>query len=144
MTDVKGMRELQRQFNRMGSFPQKNLTVAVRKGSKIVLNEARKNAPIDTGNLKRGVKMYAEKSRKGKKVFDIRMDRKMNDIFVKESENGKRSYYPASQEYGFMAKDGSYIPGFNYMHKAMQAKHKESEDTIVKELWNEIFKVVSR
>ena len=29
------------------------------------------------------------------------MDEKMNDTFVKMIKNGKRYYYPASQEYGF-------------------------------------------
>jgi hypothetical protein len=127
----------------MGRFPQKNLTRAVRKGSKLVLQEAQKNAPIDSGDLKRGVKMYAEKNRKGKKVFDIRMDRKMNNVFQKTNDQGEIiAYYPASQEYGFMAKDGSYIPGYRFMRGAMETKKQESEKKIVDELWNEIDEVL--
>src|SRR5690606_13918960 len=87
---------------------------------------AKRNAPVDEGNLKRGIILKRERARNNAKaVYQITIDPKMNDVFVKMSSqskdskgNAKRSYYPASQEYGYMTKNGRYIPGYRYMRRA--------------------------
>jgi hypothetical protein len=73
-----------------------------------------------------------EKTRiRGKKVFDITFDSSMNDIFVKESKTGKRAYYPASMEYGFMKKDGGYVPGFHFLRNALTENKSAIESKVV-------------
>ena len=75
-------------------------------------------APKKTGALRSGIvaSPAAERSAvPGKIVHDIYMDEGMNDTFVKYSLDGKRYYYPASQEYGFRLKNGGYKPGRYYM-----------------------------
>lgn len=65
----------------------------------------RSNAPYLHGNLRRGIvpSPTAEKSASPYKVvYDVYWDERMNPIFVKKSKSGRRYYYPASQEYGFM------------------------------------------
>lgn len=78
----------------------------------------RSAAPSKTGALRRGIvaSPAAEATAApGKIVYDIYMDEKMNDTFVKRNRTGKRYYYPSSQEYGFRLKNGGYKPGLYYM-----------------------------
>lgn len=61
-------------------------------------------APRKSGDLIRGIvpSPWEENSAyPGKIVRQVYMDSGMNDTFVKVAYNGKRYYYPASQEYGF-------------------------------------------
>ena len=91
------------------------------------MKEVKRTAPVDTGDLKRGLKFKAEKSRKkGKKVYQITFSADMNDIFQKKNAEGKiTGYYPVSMEYGYFAKNGRYIPGYRFMRKS--AENKESD-----------------
>ncbi|MHC1696452.1 MAG: hypothetical protein AB9835_14535 [Eubacteriales bacterium] len=101
--------------------------------------------------------MKPEKTtKKGKKVFDVRMDPSMNDIYAKEHtasanasavRNGKkkqgdktRAYYPASQEFGFFAKNGRYIPGYHFMRDGATETAPEAEGKIITELTKNIDK----
>ena len=93
---------------------------AAQKGSNIAGKAIRAAAPVgETGQLKKGFKKKAEKSKfKGKFVYDYAMDSAKNDIFRKQIKNpgilgGKSTtaYYPASIEYGFLAK----APGAGYV-----------------------------
>lgn len=64
----------------------------------------RTNAPRKSGDLISGIvpSPWEENSAyPGKIVRQVFMDAGMNDTFVKITKNGKRYYYPASQEYGF-------------------------------------------
>jgi hypothetical protein len=99
----------------------------------IALKDARANAPYETGALKEGIVMKGERSRqKGKKVYRIVFDRAMNKIFQKQNKEGKiTGYYPVSQEYGFFAKNGRYIPGFRFISDSLTDNVKNIEKTIV-------------
>ena len=64
----------------------------------------RTNAPKKSGDLIEGIipSPWEENSAyPGKIVRQVYMDAGMNDTFVKVAKNGKRYYYPASQEFGF-------------------------------------------
>ena len=64
----------------------------------------RTNAPRKSGDLIKGIvpSPWEENSAyPGKIVRQVYMDAGMNDTFVKVTKNGKRYYYPASQEFGF-------------------------------------------
>ena len=72
-----------------------------------VVLAARSLAPKRTGALRVGIvgSPWEEKSKRPNKVArQVYFDEKMNDVFVKIGKNGKRYYYPASQEYGFLKK----------------------------------------
>lgn len=114
----------------MEQVPQKCVTRAAGKGATVVRRAIRNQAPVDTGDLKRGIIRKGERSRKkGKKVYDMMFDPAMNDVFQKPIKNpgaagGKnpKGYYPASMEYGFLtrSKGGgySYVPGYHFMRDA--------------------------
>jgi HK97 gp10 family phage protein len=141
-SEIRGMKELERTIKQLGQLPQKCVTKASRKGATVVLKAAKANAPVDEGNLKKGIVLKGERSRiKGKKVYQVTFDRNMNDVFVKESEEGKRSYYPASQEFGFMTRNGGYVPGYRYLRQSIDGKKVEVEKTTVDVLAQEIDKL---
>jgi HK97 gp10 family phage protein len=118
---ITGMDKLKKDLKKLGKVPQKHVTAAARKGMNIVLRDSKANAPYDTGMLKKGMKLSGERSKvKGKKVFRVIFDSSMNDVFQKKNKQGQvTGYYPISQEYGFFAKNGRYIPGYRFIHDSL-------------------------
>lgn len=141
---IEGMKELKKSIKKLGQVPQKCVTPAARKGMNIALKSAKVNAPEDTGELKKGMKLVGERARvKGKKVYQVVFDRAKNDIFQKKNAQGKViGYYPASQEYGFFTKNGRYIPGYHFMKKAMEDNNRAIEKKIVDEMSKNIDKAL--
>lgn len=137
---ITGMKELQKSLKELGKTPQKHVTSSVKKGMNIILRSARANAPYDTGQLKKGIISVGEKSdTKGKKVYRLVYDRKMNSIFQKPNKEGKiTGYYPVSQEYGFFAKNGRYIPGYRFIHGSFSEKAEAAESKIITEMKKKI------
>ncbi len=143
-TKIEGMKELERSIKRLGQLPQSCVTKASRKGALIALRAAKANAPVDTGDLRRGLVLKGERTKvKGKKVYQVTPDPKMNSVFVKLSKSGKRAYYPASQEFGFRTRGGGYTPGYNYLKKSLDNSG-AIEQTIVDVLSKEIDKELSK
>lgn len=131
--ELEGMDQLQRNLKKLGNVPQKHVTASARKGMNIVLKGAKANAPYDTGMLKKGMKLAGEKSKhKGKKVYDIIFDPAMNDVFQKKNKQGEViGYYPISQEYGYFAKNGRYIPGYRFIHGSLEENAEKMGKAIV-------------
>jgi hypothetical protein len=142
-TKIEGMPELERTIKRLGQLPQKCVTKAARKGANIPLKAAKKGGWIDqSGEMRKGIILKGEKTKiKGKKVYQAVMDPAKNDIFAKYSKGGKRAYYPASQEYGFKARNGKYIPGFNFFKDAIVNNSIKIEKEVVGVLSKEIDKL---
>lgn len=142
--DTDDIRGLELAAKAIGGVAKKQLTPAVRKAMKPVLQAAREAAPVDTRALKRGIILKGERSKYPlKKVFQVTMDRKKNDVFVKGLDadgGGKRAYYPASQEYGFLKKSGGKVPGKHFLQKAAEQQEDQLPDTIVDNLISEIQK----
>lgn len=130
---VEGIEELNRSLKKLGKVPQKHVTSSSKKGMNIALKDSRANAPYDTGMLKKGIILAGERSVvKGKKVYRVVFDRSMNDVFQKKNADGKvTGYYPVSQEYGFFAKNGRYIPGYRFISDSLTENTAKIEKTIV-------------
>ena len=137
---VEGMKELERSLKKLGKVPQKHVTASAKKGMNISLKDSRANAPYDTGMLKKGIVLKGERSRyKGKKVYRVVFDRAMNDVFQKKNKEGKvTGYYPVSQEYGYFAKNGRYIPGYRFIHDSLTDNVSKIGKTIVSEMKKKI------
>lgn len=144
--EIEGMKELQKNIKKLGKVPQKHVTASSRKAMNIVLKESRANAPVDTGQLKKGMKLKGEKAKvKGKKIYRIIFDPAMNDVFQKKNKEGKViGYYPVSQEYGFFAKNGRYIPGYRFIHDALADNTQKVEKTIVTTMKQKIDKEIAK
>lgn len=137
---IEGMKELERSMKKLGNVPQKHVTSSSRKAMNIVLKDSRASAPVDTGALKKGMKLKGERSRaKAKKVYQVAFNEKMNDVFQTKDKDGKiNGYYPVSQEYGFFAKDGRYIPGYRFIRDSFNSNVRGIEKTIVTEMKKKI------
>ncbi len=139
---IEGMKELEKTIRKLGKLPQKCVTKAAKKGAQIALKAAKQKAPFLTGALEEGIILKAEKTKKkGKKVYQVTMNPAMNDVFVKTTKDGKRYYYPASQEYGFITKNGGYVPGFHYLRDSLVDNKERIEKTVVDVLAKEIDKL---
>lgn len=139
---IQGMNELQKTIKTLGKLPQKCVTTASKKGATIGLKAVKANAPVDEGELKKGIVLKGERSKaKGKKVYQVTLDKNKNDVFAKESKAGKRSYYPASQEYGFQTVNGKYIPGYQYMKQSADGNDRTIKGTMIETLSKEIDKL---
>jgi len=144
-SDITGMKELERAFRELGKVPQTTATKSARAGASIALKAAKANAPEDTGELKRGIILKRERRTKlGKAVYDVMMDPAMNDVFVKISKDGKRAYYPASQEYGFLTVDGGYVPGYHFLRRAITEHDAEIERKILDATAQEVEKALRK
>lgn len=155
---VDGLKELQRSMQQLEKVPQKHITTSVKQAMSIVLKDAKAKAPEDEGYLKKGIIRVAEKTKKERKVYRLVFDKKMNNIFQKTAkstttmykyrgynrktkdfhETSKTSYYPVSQEYGYFAKNGRYIPGFMFGHKALKNNVPKVERMIIGNLKSRI------
>jgi len=139
---IEGMKELEKLIKELGKLPQKTVNKAAISGATIALKSARENAPKDKGELEQGIILKAERNKApGKKVYQITMDKSKNDIFVKESKDGNRAYYPASQEYGFLTRDGGYVQGEHFMRNSIDDNATQIEKKIVDKLTAEIDKL---
>lgn len=140
---------------RVGGVPQKAVTKGTSKGLTVLRRSVRSKVPVDTGSLKKGLQRKSERSRtKGKKVYELRMDPAMNDIFQKPVKNpgeagskntrGGHAYYPASQEYGFLtrSKGGglSYVPGYHFLREGAEESRGSVEHTVIETVMKEVEK----
>mgnify|MGYP001392164245 FL=1 len=140
--EIEGMKELEKTIRKLGKLPQKCVTKAAKKGAQIALKAAKQKAPFLTGALEEGIILKAEKTKKkGKKVYQVTMNPAMNDVFVKTTKDGKRYYYPASQEYGFITKNGGYVPGYHFLRDSLVDNKERIEKTVVDVLAKEIDKL---
>lgn len=140
--DISDLRRLEGEIKALGGVPQRCVTKAARKGANVILKAARKNAPKKTGNLRRGMKLKGEKSRiKGKKVYQVTFRADMNEIFQKKNKEGKIvGYYPVSQEYGFIKRNGEYKPGKRYMKQAAEEHGGTASGMMIQVLSEEVDK----
>jgi HK97 gp10 family phage protein len=142
---LEGMDKIVGDMRKLGKVPQGAVTKSARAGGKIAYKAAKAEAPIDEGYLKQGLILKAEKRTKmGKRVFGIRFNPSMNSRFVKISKAGKRSYYPASQEWGFQHVFAGYIPGYRYLKRAIDDNKKSIEDAMLDVLGKELDKALRK
>ena len=138
---VEGIGEVIKLFKEIDlKTSRKALTKGTKEGVKIARNDARKNAPVDTGTLKKSIKQKAEKYKKGKRVYRLGF---VGEGLVKVSAEGKRAFYPASQEYGFMTRDGNKIipPTAGFLRGAIDNNREAIKKTMIKTMIEELRKV---
>ena len=93
--------ELTQTLEKVDKLPKKLVTKAARKGALTVIRQTRAEAPRKTGTLKKALYLKREKTRRSKIKAVYEVTFKPGTELSKTSKSGKRSYYPASQEYGF-------------------------------------------
>jgi hypothetical protein len=156
---VEGVRELETQLNNLGkNFPKAKIRQAANKGANLPLREARKNAPRETGALKKGIikveeKRWKQLKRLKKAVFQIYFDAAKNEIFRKPIDPDKQgsrggqtripfAYYPISLEYGFHYAEGKRTRPLHFIKNAVESKQEETIHVVVDSLLDSIDKIV--
>lgn len=107
---------------------------SVRQSADGLLFATRQAAPARSGDLRSGIIRLPDQEKTifpRKVVYDIVIDRHMNDTFVKYTRSGKRYYYPASQEYGFRIGSGKRVPGLYYMRNTAMAYYVNHIENVV-------------
>lgn len=127
---ILGDKKLTASFNKLALKTQKKFTrKALRAGAKVVQQEYKARVPVDTGRLKRGIKVRAGKrSRRG---ISINIETPTRDKLGIEADDPY--YYPAIIEYG-----GGATPAYAPGRKALKAKEREAMQVIGRELWKQM------
>ena len=139
---------------KLGGVPQRCVTKAARQGATAVKSRISAMAPVRTRSLKRGMELRGERHRgkRGKKVYEVRFRRDMNDVFQKTIKapgtrggSGKPSaYYHSSVEYGFMTRhpEGGfrYVEGQHFMRAAAEAIEPTVQRMMMRSLCDEMEK----
>ncbi len=107
-TNITGVAELDAKLFRLSrALRKKIVNSAARKGLKPVLKQARKNAPVKTGALRRGTKIKTTRSR-------VRSGARI--------ETNRRQFYGTILEFEHSHKSGANIPGMFWMERALEDK----------------------
>lgn len=139
--ELDGMDEIVSLLKKLGDMPGKYATVSAKEGAQIALAAAKTNAPRDEGDLIKGIVLSGEKKPyPSKKVYRVQMNPKMNSTFIR-MVNGKRYYYPASMEFGFVKKDGTKVPGIHFLQNSLTENNDQIEKAILRRLLTELEKV---
>lgn len=142
-------------LDRVGKSPQKALNKGTSKAATIVKRAVKGAAPEKTGTLKRNIATKTERSRtKGKKVREttFRGGEESNALLQRPIKkpgvlggSSQKAYYPASQEYGFLAKapDGGvqYIPGKHYMRRGAETASEPAKKAMIETMTKELDKI---
>lgn len=113
--DIRDIERTVKMLNDAGKSPQKAVTRAAGRAGTILKRAVKGEVPRRSGTLKKSIVRVGERSRrKGKKVYQVTFDRKMNEQLQKPIRNpgqlgGRypKGYYPASMEYGYLVR----VPG---------------------------------
>lgn len=153
MAIIYGVESVKKLIEDIGKAPARVLTKAAKAGANLARQKARADAPIYSGKkregvvrgaLKRGMKLKSEKKKTGKKVYQILFSGKggKGEEFVRISKKtGKRSFYPASQEYGWKLQNGGKQPGKRFMRNAIDLQRTKIDAVVLEIMGQELDKL---
>ena len=153
--DHKDLVKMYKTLDKVGVSPQKALNKGTSKAATIVKRSVKSAAPVKTGTLKRNIATKTEHSRyKGKKVREttFRGGDEANAQLQKPIKNpgelgGKsnKAYYPASQEYGFLAKAPGggvqYIEGRHFLLRGAETASAPAKEAMIETMTKELDKI---
>lgn len=153
--DHKDLVKMYKTLDKVGASPQKALNKGTSKAATIVKRNVKSIAPYKTGILKGNIVTKTERSRfKGKKVREttFRGGDEANAQLQKPIKNpgelgGKsnKAYYPASQEYGFLAKAPGggvqYIEGRHFLLRGAETASAPAKEAMIETMTKELDKI---
>lgn len=119
-------------LSQLENFPKAGLKRVMRQAANVIKDEVRDIAPYETGMLANAIMLKEEKSRTPYKT-SFRVTLRSDPAFVKLSKDGKRAFYPASQEYGWTLRNGEQEPGKHYFKYGGDLTSEEVKQMIVDE-----------
>jgi HK97 gp10 family phage protein len=158
--DTKGITVMIKALNKVNKSPQKAVNKATSKANLIVKRTVKGKVPVGPpphgGTLKRNIVTKAEKNHgvKGKKVREVTFKggAEANAQLQKPIRNpgalgGKnpKAYYPASQEYGFLARapggGTQYVEGRHFMLQGAEQASPTAKKTMIDVMEKELDKL---
>lgn len=154
--DTTGIEVMIRALNKIEVSPQKAVNKATSKANLLVKRSIKSQVPQKTGTLKKNIVTKTERSRgvKGKKVRQVTFKggAEANAVLQKPiKEPGKlggknpKAYYPASQEYGFLARAPGggiqYIEGRYFMRDAATQVEPQAKKLMIEVMEQELEKL---
>lgn len=154
--DTTGVQVMIRAMNKIDKSPQKAVNKATSKANLIVKRAVKGRVPVKTGTLKRNIVTKSEKNHgiKGKKVRQVTFKggAEANAQLQKPIKNpgalggkNKKAYYPASQEYGFLARAPGggvqYVDGLYFMRDAAEQVSPQAKQTMIDVMETELDKL---
>ena len=154
--DTTGITVMIEALNKINKSPQKAVNKATSKANLIVKRTVKGEAPVKTGTLKKNIVTKAEKNHgvKGKKVREVTFKggAEANSLLQKPIKNpgalgGKnpKAYYPASQEYGFLARapggGTQYVEGRHFMLQGAEQASSTVKKTMIDVMEKELDKL---
>ena len=139
----------------VGKAPQKALNKGTSKAAMIVKRTVKGVTPERTGTMKRNIVTKTERSsRRGKKVREttFRGGDEANALLQRPIQNpgllggaNQKAYYPASQEYGFLARAPGggvqYIEGRHFMLSGAESASEPAKEAMIETMTKELDKI---
>lgn len=129
MADVqlRGMAELRRSLKKLEPRIQKNiLRGATRAVAKEIRDDARANAPVDTGNLRKNIMHRSRRGRRGISRASVWIREEGKRAVMKGGKvsidylTGRNAFYWRFVEYGHHDRGGNFIPGKHFITRAYE------------------------
>ena len=153
--DHRDLVKMYKTLDKMSASPQKALNKATSKAAAVVKKSVKGAVPVKTGTLKRNIVTKTERSRlKGKKVREttFRGGDEANALLQKPIQNpgllggsSPKAYYPASQEYGFLARAPGggvqYVAGLHFMRAGAESASEPAKATMIETMTKELDKI---
>lgn len=158
--DTKGVEVMIRALNKIDKSPQKAVNKATSKANLIVKRAVKGKVPVGPpphgGTLKKNIVAKSEKNHgvRGKKVRQVTFKggAEANALLQRPIKNpgalgGKnpKAYYPASQEYGFIARapggGTQYVEGRYFMRDAAEEASPQAKQTMIDVMETELDKL---
>lgn len=147
--------KMYRTLDKVGASPQKALNKGTSKAAVIVKRTIKGIVPVKTGTLKRNIVTKTEhSSRRGKKVREttFKGGTEANALLQKPIQHpgilggkSKKAYYPASQEYGFLARAPGggiqYVEGKHFMLHGAEAASGSAKEAMIETMTKELDKI---
>ena len=125
-----GVKELDRAFKQLPKSVGKSvLRQALTRAAKPVIADAERNAPVLTGTL--ASSFIARAKLKGSQQRDVELPPDAAVVLQIGSTDPKAHLI----EFGFIAQDGTHVPGRPFLRPAWEANEMRMLDSIGKEIW---------
>ena len=131
---IEGLKELERKLLGMAPKLAKNgLRSAVAAGSRVIMAEARKNVPVDTGTLRRAIymKQIREQSSNSKQTYFVGVRRGKS-----EQKKNRDGYY-----FGFVEFGTARMAAQPFLRPAFEAKKTDAVEVIKRRLAERVEKL---
>jgi hypothetical protein len=139
---VTGVKEIDRAFKELPTAVAKKVVKqAIRKALKPLLSEARSTAPIDTGAMKKSIKIKVGGQRSGRRKSRILL-RILPQTIVQKDGSGQpisTKFYAKFIEEGWTSRGGNWIAGVHWMESAFKSKKAQVRADAMKEIRKGIF-----